>query len=351
MDSWMFKLRGELNSRQNITLAAIGIALFLAIWFILTMGETPILKPATLPSPWRVFTSYGDLYRDNDLLVNTTKSVGLNVSGYVLAMLISIPLGFLIGLIPLFRGLFQRFLDAIRFIPLTATIAIFIVWFGIGITMKSAFMAFGILIFFLPVVVQRIDEVDSVYLKTVYTLGATDWQTIKSVYFPAVMSKLWDDIRIMTAISWTYIVFVEAIGSQGGLGNLILYGARRQGRVDKMFALLILIIFIGIIQDRIFVYMSKKLFPHKYQQDEAVKRSQHHDKSSVFENIWDFIIYISVWLALAAYIILSLDELFGILGHLNIISYFFGGTSWVIHLIFLGIIAFKLKEFVVKRTA
>lgn len=345
----MFELRGGLTRSRSITLAIIGGLMFLVIWIILTMGESPILNPAILPSPWRVLTSYGDLYRDNDLLVNTTKSIGLNLSGYILAMLISIPLGFAIGLYPLFRGLFQKYLDAIRFVPLTATIAIFIVWFGVGVLMKSTFMAFGIMIFFLPVVVQRIDEVQDVYLKTTYTLGATDWQTIRSVYIPSVLSRLWDDIRIMTAISWTYIVFVEAIGSQGGLGNLILYGARRQGRIDKMFALLILIILIGIIQDKIFEYMDKRLFPFKYQQKEAIKLSQHEESSGIMDNIIDFSLMILIWILLLVYVLFTLDELFGILGGLNIITHFFGGTSWVIHLIFLSTIAYKVWDLVVQR--
>jgi len=192
---WLLQLRGGLNPKRTTVLSAVGIGLFLLLWFALTYGESPVMKPTQLPNPLKVLASYGDLLKDNGLVVNTFKSIGLNLSGYILALLISIPLGFLIGLVPLFRGLFQRFLDAFRFVPLTATIAIFIAWFGIGIAMKSSFMAFGIIIFLLPIVVQRIDEVKDVYLKTVYTLNATDWQTVKTVYFPSVMSRLWDDIR------------------------------------------------------------------------------------------------------------------------------------------------------------
>lgn len=346
---WLFELRGPLTPARETMLSVVGIGIFFLLWIALTAGSSPILKPATLPSPFRVLSSYGDLLRDNDLIVNICKSIGLNLSGYVLALLVSIPLGFLIGLIPLFRGLFQRFLDAIRFVPLTATIGLFIVWLGIGIIMKSSFMAFGILIFFLPVVVQRIDEVDDVYLKTVYTLGATDWQTIKTVYFPSVISRLWDDLRIMTAISWTYIVFVEAINSQGGLGDVIIYGARRQGRIDKMFALLILIIVIGIVQDKIFTHLNKRLFPHKYQTKK--KYAPIDDKPSLWSTIVDYIWLVTGYLALAIYIVFALDSLFGILGGVNLFSYLFGGTAWVIHFIFLSVIAYKVYGFISKRKA
>lgn len=340
--NWMFELRGSLTKKQTIILGLTGIAFFFILWFMLTYGETPMVKRQILPSPGRVFTSYADLLKDNDLIVNTAKSIGLNLSGYVLAILFTLPIGFLIGLYPVFRGLFQRYVEAIRFVPLTATLGIFIVWFGIGVSMKSIFMAFGIFIFLLPVVVQRIDEVKSVYLKTVYTLGATNWQTIKTVYIPSVMSRLWDDIRIMTAISWTYIVFIEANGSEGGIGDLLIRGAKRRGRVDKVFALLILIILIGVFQDKIFAYMDRKLFPHKYQIKGKFDHNSENSKESVTSTILNFCWLALTWIALALYVVFTLDELFGIMGGLNIISYLFADTAWVIHFIFISIITYKI---------
>ena len=339
---WMFELRGSLDKRKSLLLAILGILLFFIAWIILTSGSEPILRKQTLPSPWSVFSSYADLLKDNELIVNSAKSIGLNLSGYVLALLITLPLGFIIGLYPVFRGLFQRYVEAIRFVPLTATLGIFIVWFGIGVQMKSMFMAFGIFIFLLPVVIQRIDEVKSVYLKTVYTLGATDWQTVKTVYIPSVMSRLWDDIRIMTAISWTYIVFIEANGSEGGIGDLLIRGAKRRGRVDKVFALLILIILIGVFQDKIFAYMDRKLFPHKYQAKGKFDHNTENGKSGYMDVIIDYCWLAFTWIALGLYVVIALDEAFGILGHTNFITYLFADSAWVIHFTFISLIAYKV---------
>jgi NitT/TauT family transport system permease protein len=171
------------------------------------------------------------------LITNIFRSLGLNLAGYVEAIVISLGIGFIVGLYPLFRGMFNRQVDAFRYVPLTAVTGLFITWFGLGIEMKTHFLAFGILIYLLPIVVQRIDEVEDVFLKTVYTLGATDWQTIRSVYIPAVMSRLWDDIRVLTAISWTYIIIAESLGNQGGLGSLIYRVGQRQGNVGAIFAI------------------------------------------------------------------------------------------------------------------
>lgn len=222
------------------------------------------ISNSLLPSPIEVVQSFGELWGDDNLLGNTAFSVSLNLMGYLLALVIALPIGFLIGLFPLFRALFSRNVDALRFVPLTAVTGLFIAWFGIGTTMKVQFLAFGIIVYLLPVVVQRIDEVAKVYVQTAYTLGASKWQQIRTVFIPAVASKISDDVRVLVAISWTYIIVAELVNaSSGGIGALA-YKSARQSNIDKVFAILLVIILIGFIQDKLFVLFDKLFFPHKH---------------------------------------------------------------------------------------
>ncbi len=216
-----------------------------------------------LPPPNRVLKAFPSLYQDDALISNTWISIWRNLRGYFWAIFLALLIGFPIGLIPTFKALFGKQIDAMRYLPLTALTGLFILWFGIGDSMKVAFLAFGILVYLLPIVVQRIKEVESVYLKTTFTLGANDWQTIKSVYLPSVFSKLIDDIRVLTAISWTYIIIAELLNRKGGVGAMLWINSK-QGKVDKVFAWLIVIIIVGFLQDRLFVYLDKRMFPHKY---------------------------------------------------------------------------------------
>ncbi|NJO87741.1 MAG: ABC transporter permease subunit [Chloroflexia bacterium] len=224
-----------------------------------------IIDKAILPSPMAVLSSYKELHFKNALVKNTWISIKLNVWGYIEAIIVSLIVGFIIGLVPFFRSLWSRYIDAIRFVPLAAVTGIFIAWFGIYMDMKVQFLAFGIFVFLVPVVVQRIDEVDQIYLQTSYTLGATSWQTIRKVYWPHVTSRIIDDVRVLTAISWTYIIVAELVNTEeGGLGSLI-FKAQRTSRLDKVFAILLLIVLIGFVQDLIFGKLDRWIFPHKYQ--------------------------------------------------------------------------------------
>lgn len=257
----LFELRGTLDKKTLTVIEVTGLFSILALWTVISVFK--LLPPAIFPSPWDVVTSFKELHFKDYLLVNAFYSIKLNVLGYVEAVAIAALIGFPIGLFPFFRGLFSRYINASRFIPLTAVTGIFIAWFGIDTNMKVQFLAFGITVYLLPVVIQRIDEVENVYLQTAFTLGAKKWQTIVSVFLPAVFAKLSDDIRVLVAISWTYIIVAELVNRSGGIGAVI-YTAGRQSRVDKVFAVLLVIVLIGFVQDRLFVWLDRRLFKFKY---------------------------------------------------------------------------------------
>jgi len=238
-----------------------GLIIILFVWqMICSLG---IINNLLLPTPMQVFVSYSELLTKDYLIFNTIYSLRLNFLGYIQALVIALPLGFVMGLIPIVRKILSKYVDAVRYLPLTAMLGLFIAWFGIEDGMKIQFLAFGIFVFLLPTVVQRLDEVDKVYIDTVHTLGATKWQIIRYVYLPSTLSRVSDDIRVLVAISWTYLIVAELVNKTGGLGALI-YTCARQSRVDKVFAILVLFVILGILQDRLFKGLDKLLFKHKY---------------------------------------------------------------------------------------
>jgi len=259
--SSLFELRGQLSKLQNVIIGVLGFVILILSWHMITAGDEEM--QALIPTPGSVMSSFGELHYEEFLIENAWTSIWRNFNGYFKAVLYAIPVGFIIGLFPLFRALFSKYVDAIRFIPLAATTGIFIIWYGIDEEVKVNFLGFGIFVYLLPIIVQRIDGVEKVYTQAAKTMGASKWQTIKTVFVPAVFSRVFDDVRVIVAISWTYIVIAELINNNGGLGVLI-HTAARQSRIDKVFAILFTIIIIGILQDVLFKWLDRILFPHKY---------------------------------------------------------------------------------------
>ncbi len=239
-----------------------GWLILFVIWYLIT--NFGLINNHVMPTPQKTWHAFLEMKSDDNLVDNILFSLRINVIGYIKCIIAALVVGFGIGLSSSVRKMFSHQVNALRFVPITALMGIFIAISGLTIMTKINFLAFGIWVYLVPVVVQRIDEVDPIHLQMMKTLGASFWQTVRYVTWPSVISRLSDDIRILVGISWTYIIVAELAGIQGGLGSLIFLG-ERQSNVGKVYAVIFIIIAIGIIQDAIFKLIDRLLFKFKYQ--------------------------------------------------------------------------------------
>lgn len=261
------QFNGEISHKESKIIGLVGVVILFLLWCFVTYSGT-FISPGILPSPFSVIKSIPILFSTYNLLGNILYTVQLNLVGYFIALVFAIPIGFLIGIIPLFNALFRRYFEGIRYLPLPTVSGIFISIFGLGFSMKASFLAFGIFIFALPSVIGKVldlqDETnvkDNVYIQTAKTIGMNNWQMLRYVYIPYVLEKVYDDIRSLVAISYTYVVIAESLNKVGGIGAMI--GTfTRQSRTPEIYALLFVIVLIGILQDYLFKKMKPILFPH-----------------------------------------------------------------------------------------
>ncbi|MEJ0053993.1 MAG: ABC transporter permease subunit [bacterium] len=257
----LFELRGNASARQNTLLGIVGVSLWLFSWWLFaTLG---ILPRQIAPGPFEVLGVVPDMHFHDMLVRNVWFSFEMNLLATFIAIVISVPMGLALGLLPFFRGMSTPFFVGLRFLPLPVATILFMAWLGIGYTMKTAFLTVAIAVYLVPTVIQRVDEVRQVYVDTVRTLGANEWQLVRYVYLPDVFSRVWDDIVILVGLSWTYISFIELINKgEGGIGALI-YSAQRTHSMEKYYALLLIIMFVAFIQTAIFKLIGRVLFPYK----------------------------------------------------------------------------------------
>lgn len=257
----LFELRGEITTRQKTYLGILGVTVWFLSWWLISAQAW--LPPQVAPGPFAVLGAIPELHFEHALVRNVWYTLQMNLHGTMNAILFSLPIGLLLGLTPFLRGMATPFYVGLRFIPLPVIIGLFMLWFGIGYSMKTWFLTFAIIVYLIPTVIQRVDETPSIYVNTARTLGASKWQIIRNVYIPDVFSRVWDDIVILVAISWTYISIVEVVNkSDGGIGALI-YMAQRQSSPEKYYALLLILMLVAYLQTLAFKQFGQWLFPHK----------------------------------------------------------------------------------------
>jgi NitT/TauT family transport system permease protein len=250
------------NGKYQWLLQFGGWIVLFVLWYLITNFK--LINNHIMPTPQKTWASFIDMYANDHLGENILFSLRINVIGYVKCISAALIVGFAIGLSPQVRKMFSQQVNALRFVPITALMGVFIAISGLTIATKINFLAFGIWVYLVPVVVQRIDEVNTTHLQMMKTLGATFWQTVRYVTWRSVIARLSDDIRILVGISWTYIIVAELAGIQGGLGSLIFLG-ERQSNVGKVYAVIFIIVAIGIIQDAVFKLIDRLLFKFKHQ--------------------------------------------------------------------------------------
>ncbi len=233
------------------------MAVFFGLWCAISYsGFVPTI---IVPSPTDVLQALPVLHFQEALVRSAGWSLYRVTMGFVLAALVAIPLGILMGTFPPIRHFCAPVLDPLRFLPISALVPLTIVWFGIEETQKITFLFLGTVVYLLPLVVEAVEKVDDVYLHTATTLGATKWQMVRHVLIPGSLPAIGEALRVMNGIGWTYVILAEVINAHYGLGALITVAGKRS-HVDQIFALVLVILVIGVVTDWIIRFVNERLF-------------------------------------------------------------------------------------------
>ena len=207
---------------MNKTLVSLIIPIIIIVlWAILTT-YTGIIPSYLIPSPYAVWTAFINLLTSGTLISDTASTLTRVILGFMVAALVAIPLGIIIGWSKTASNLSSLVIGVLRPIPPIAWIPFAILWFGVGLG-SAIFIIFLGSIF--PILINTADGVkrtDKVYIESAYTMGASQFQTIKKVVLPAALPNIITGLKVGIGIGLMCTVAAEMIGSDNGLGYLIL---------------------------------------------------------------------------------------------------------------------------------
>lgn len=236
-----------------VLLGLASAALGLLAWVILANSGIE-----GFPGPLAVARRAGELIADGTLFTDAGASLKRVLIGYVLGVVLAIPVGFLMGWYPVVRRLIEPWLQFFRMVPPLAIIPLAIVLMGIDETPKI-FVIF--LASFLSSVVstfQGVVAVDVTLVNAARVLGARDPQVFLGVVVPASTPFILVGMRIGLGASWATVVAAELIAAQGGLG-FRMQQAGLYYDLPTIFVQLIAIGSIGLAMDRLLLLAERRL--------------------------------------------------------------------------------------------
>src|SRR5260221_1206051 len=142
--------------------------------------------------------------------------------GFFLAAALGVPLGLVIGKVPLLRQLLDPTLSLLRPIPVTAWLPLSMVFFGLG-PRSAVFL--GFLGAFYPILVTTIFAVRSVdprLFEAANMLGCDGTSLFRKVVLPAALPSIFTGLRLGHGFAWILIVVGEMTGVPTGLGSVII---------------------------------------------------------------------------------------------------------------------------------
>jgi len=142
--------------------------------------------------------------------------------GYALAIALAIPLGVLIGRIPVLDRLTLPLITFARSVATLSLLPLAIVWFGVGEASKVALIAYGCFWVMLTNVIAGVKYIDPILVRAAQTLETGPGGIFVRVVLPAALPRMFAGMRVALGVGFMVIVGAEMIGTIQGLGALIM---------------------------------------------------------------------------------------------------------------------------------
>lgn len=242
---------------HSLKRAVISIAIFVALWQILCSVSS--FNPSLLPPPLTVGKALFEIFSHGEIFEDIRHSMYRFAAGYLMAVLIAVPLGLILGWFKKVFAYINPMVQLLRPISPMAWMPFIVLLFGIGDI--PAIVIIFIAAFF-PIFLSTaaaVGNVDKTYLKVAANFGIKQPFVLFKIVFPAAFPQIANGLHIALGTSWVFLVAGEMIGIQSGLGFLII-DARNNLRADLLLATILIIGVIGFILDTLIKEMENRIF-------------------------------------------------------------------------------------------
>jgi NitT/TauT family transport system permease protein len=220
---------------------AFTLALF-AVWELACRGLD--VPQSFLPMPSLIFKSLWDFRVA--IIDNSIVTLWTTLLGFGIATVVGLMLGVLVGAN---KGIYEALYPVMigfNSVPKVAIVPVLILWFGVG-PLPAVLTAF--LISFFPIVVNvatGLATTEPELRDVLRALGASQLEIIRKIGLPRSMPYFFSSLKVAVTLAFVGSVMAETVGSNHGVGHLML-SAQAAFQVPLVFAGLLALAFLGIV--------------------------------------------------------------------------------------------------------
>lgn len=213
-----------------------------------------------LPTPFEIVAAIKNLLTESNLIGELITSLLLSIQAMFFTVLVSLIVSYL-TVIPFFKPI-GFFISKARFLTLVGLSFLFLLLTKDGHTFKIALLVFGMSVFFITSMIDVINSIPREKFIHARTLRMSEWQVVWEVIILGKFDQVFEVLRQNFAISWMMLTMVEGLSrSDGGIGALLL-NQNKGFHLDAVFAIQLVILFVGIFQDYLFGIVKDIICPY-----------------------------------------------------------------------------------------
>jgi NitT/TauT family transport system permease protein len=241
-----WRIAEDIPKSLSWIMMAFSLLIPLFCWFILAHYSG--INSTFLPAPSDVINALAKLWEKGFLTQDIAASFTRVTIGFLLSVIVAIPLGVMMGSFASIRALFEPIIGIVRYMPAPAFIPLLIIYLGIDEAPKIALIFIGTVFFNVLMIMDAVKFIPKDLIETTYTLGGSRGQVLTQVIMPYIVPSIIDTFRINMAVSWNLVVVAELLAATEGLGKRIVL-AQKFLKTDEIFACLIILGLIGFALD------------------------------------------------------------------------------------------------------
>jgi ABC-type nitrate/sulfonate/bicarbonate transport system permease component len=220
-----------LSLRETVSWGILGVVLFIGLWMLLSV--TGIVPRQFLPTPMDVASRFVQLltspFAGATLPQHLASSFQRYAYGVLLAAVIGVPLGLLMGWFRLLDDIVTPIFDGLRFIAPIAWVPFAALWFGTGMGGPVMIIFAGA---FPPCLINAYRGarfVEPRLIEAARMLGTGNVRTIVEILLPAAVPSIIAGLRVSAGLGWQSLVGAELIVAAAGVGFMMV---QAQGSVQ-----------------------------------------------------------------------------------------------------------------------
>ena len=235
----------------------IGPVLLFIVWdLVVRFG---FIKPILLPTPAATLQALFTGLAGGPLLTDFAVTVWRTLEAFVIAAVVGVPLGVLLGSNERVYRSVEFLIDFFRSTPSSALIPLFLLIFGVSDINKVAIAAFGAFLIVIFNSAYGVINARKQRVMAARVMGASRWQVFKDVLIWESLQPTFVGLRSAVSMALVIVIVAEMfIGSDAGLGHRII-DAQQVLNVKSMYAAILAAGALGYALNILFLIAERKI--------------------------------------------------------------------------------------------